>query len=111
MDECPSVLAHAGSKGVAHALVATREGQSVFLFKASLVQQVFRAVEVIVLRVGHIDAQLSGHGGIETPCAVVLGEYLYHAIGSIRAVERCGGSTWHIFYMVDVLHGDVADGA
>ena len=45
---------------------------------------------------------------MKTIRASLLREDLYHAVGRIRTIERGGRSTAHIFYMVDVLHGDIA---
>ena len=48
---------------------------------------------------------------MKTIRASLLREDLYHAIGRIRTIERGGRSTAHIFYMVDVLHGNIAQRA
>ena len=105
------VFHHVGTQAIPILAVSAGKRQSVMLFEARLVEQIGRTTEVIKLRGGLVPSHVHGGGSMKTIRASLLREDLYHPIGRIRTIERGGRTTTHIFYMVDVLHGNIAQRA
>ena len=80
---------------------------AVTLHQAGLVQQLFCPAVMIELGVGFFPAELYLGHDVEPSFSAFLREYLYNAVGGIRAVEGCRRTSTDILHLFDVLHRDV----